>query len=198
MARGVVNGVLLVLFVGVLGLNLAMRPDPQVPNVEFLPEMVRTARYNAFSANPDLPGGSTLQPPPAGTIARGAMPLHFTTSPEDALRAGATLKNPLQADVAALERGAFVYQNFCQTCHGPGGSGNGPVPMRGFPAPPSLLAERALRMADGQMFHVVTYGQGNMASYAGQLSRDDRWKVVAFIRELQKKSAPAAAAGVQP
>jgi len=190
MSRVGVNGILLLLFMVVLFLNLALRPDPKTPNVEFLPEMVRTDRYNAYSGHPDLPNGSTLQPPVPGTIPRGQMPLHFTASPEDALRAGLELASPLPPDGEAIKRGRFVYQNFCQPCHGPGGSGNGPVSMRGFPAPPSLLAERALRMKDGQMFHVVTYGQGNMASYASQLSRKDRWKVVAFIRELQKHGAP--------
>jgi mono/diheme cytochrome c family protein len=178
--------------------NLALRPDPQTPNVEFLPEMVRTARYNAYSAHPDLPEGVTLKPPVAGTIARGQLPLHYAASPEDALRAGLELENPLPSGPESLARGEFVYQNFCQTCHGPSGSGNGPVPMRGFPAPPSLLAERALRMKDGQILHIVTYGQGNMASYASQLSREDRWKVVGFIRQLQKQAGADSAVGGQP
>ena len=67
--------------------------------------------------------------------------------------------------------------------------------MRGFPAPPSLLAPRAVQMKDGQMFHTVTYGQRNMASYASQLSREDRWKVIVYIRAMQKRAAvqPAAA-----
>jgi len=199
MSRAVVNSALLLLFIGVVLLNLGLRPDPVTPNVEFLPEMVRTARYNAYSAHPDLANGSTLQPPVPGTIARGQMPLRFVATPEDALRAGLELENPMPANQQTIERGEFVYRNFCQTCHGSGGSGNGPVAMRGFPAPPSLLAERALRMKDGQMFHIVTFGQGNMASYASQLSREDRWNVVAFIRQLQKQGAPVGStAGGQP
>jgi mono/diheme cytochrome c family protein len=199
MSRRVLNSVLLLLFIGVLLVNVALRPDPQTPNVEFLPEMVRTARYNAYSPHPDLPNRSTLQAPVAGTIARSQLPLHYAASPADALRAAAELTSPVRPDAKTLERGRFVYQNFCQVCHGPGGSGNGPVAMRGFPAPPSLLAERALQMKDGQMFHIVTYGQGNMASYAAQLSREDRWRAIAFIRQLQKQAAPTGvAAGGQP
>jgi hypothetical protein len=36
------------------------------------------------------------------------------------------------------------------------------------------------------MFHILTYGQGNMASYAGQLSVEDRWQVLLRVRELQQ------------
>lgn len=47
-------------------------------------------------------------------------------------------------------------------------------------------------MKDGQMFHVVTYGFGNMPSYAVQVSREDRWKAILHIRDLQRKEAAAA------
>jgi mono/diheme cytochrome c family protein len=39
-------------------------------------------------------------------------------------------------------------------------------------------------MKDGQLFHIITFGQGNMPSYAAQVDRDDRWKVVRFVRGL--------------
>lgn len=45
-------------------------------------------------------------------------------------------------------------------------------------------------MKDGQLFHILTYGQGNMPSYATQLSREDRWRVIVHVRSLQQ-TAPA-------
>ena len=62
--------------------------------------------------------------------------------------------------------------------------------MRGFPPPPSLLADQAVRLADGQIFHIVTYGQKNMPSYAAQVPLDDRWRVIAYVRSLQGGSQP--------
>jgi mono/diheme cytochrome c family protein len=47
-------------------------------------------------------------------------------------------------------------------------------------------------MKDGQLVHVLTYGQGNMASFASQLALDQRWRVIAYVRDLQAK-APAGA-----
>ena len=197
-ATRVLNGLLLLIFVALIGAHWVMRQDPTKPNAEFIPEMVRTPRYNAFAPNPNFPDGKTLQRPERGAIPRGYPPLHYTASPADALRAGEELRNSYSAaDAQAVQRGASVYNNFCQECHGPSGRGDGPVALRGFPAPPSLLADRAIKMNDGQIFHILTYGQNNMPSYAAQLTREDRWKVILFVRSLQRPAA-ALAAGGQP
>ena len=37
------------------------------------------------------------------------------------------------------------------------------------------------------MFHVLSYGQANMPSYASQVDRDDRWKAILYVRALQEK-----------
>jgi hypothetical protein len=42
------------------------------------------------------------------------------------------------------------------------------------------------------MYHLITLGQNNMPSYAAQVMRDDRWKVILFIRSLQAAAVPAA------
>jgi mono/diheme cytochrome c family protein len=63
------------------------------------------------------------------------------------------------------------------------------VPQRGVPLPASLTAENAVQMKDGQLFHVITYGQKNMPAHAGQIARADRWKVILYVRELQRQAA---------
>jgi mono/diheme cytochrome c family protein len=189
-SRRAVNVCLLLLLLTVVALTWLTGTDPGRPNQEFLPQMAHSPRYNTFSANPNFPDGQTQQPPVPGTVARGRMPLHYRATPEDALRAGEELHSLLKADdTRARQRGATVFTNYCQVCHGPGGKGDGPAVQRGVPPPPSLLAEKALRLKDGQMFHILTYGQGNMASYAGQLSREDRWYVILHVRALQKQVA---------
>lgn len=42
-------------------------------------------------------------------------------------------------------------------------------------------------MKDGQLFHILSYGQGSMSSFAPQLSHARRWDVINFIRDLQSK-----------
>jgi len=190
MSRGALNFVLLLAFLGSLGLHLATDRDLTQRNYEFMPEMVRSPAYETYAPNPNFENGITLQATQPGTIPRGPLPLHYEPTIEEAVRAGEELRNPFSAkDTDALARGAFVYKNYCSACHGPGGKGDGQVPQRGIPPPASLLAENAVEMKDGQMFHVLTYGWRNMPSPAPQVSRDDRWRVILYIRSLQKQAA---------
>ncbi len=193
MRRALLNLFLAVLLLGSAAANWLLRPDLSRPNMEFAPDMAHSPRYNAFAANPNFVDGKTLQPEPQASIPRGFTTLHYSATPEDALRAGNELTSPVSGE-AAVKRGEFVFQNFCATCHGTGGMGNGPVAQRGFPPPPSLLADKARKIKDGEMFHILTYGQNNMPSYASQISRQDRWDVIAYVRSLQQAApAPVAA-----
>lgn len=187
MRRQVANALLLVLTIAFLSLNLALRPDPSRRNFELFPDMARSVAYDTFAPNPNFADGKTLRELVPGTIVRGLMPLHYVATKDDAERAGRELLAPKfgASKAAARERGAVVFAAYCETCHGPAGLGDGLVAKRGFPAPPSLLAPRARAMADGQMFHILTYGQTNMPSYAAQVGRDDRWRVIAYVRTLQ-------------
>ena len=99
----------------------------------------------------------------------------------------------LQESVA---RGGEVYRVFCISCHGPGGAGDGPVAKRGFPPPPPLTTGKSAQMKDGQLFHILTYGQGSMAPMAAQLTRDRRWDVVNYVRLMQQEAAQAAQATI--
>lgn len=193
------NSALLLALLSLLGFNWWASPDQSQPNYEFLPQMAHGARYNAFSANPNFADGKTLREPAPGAIARGELPLHYTPTAADAARAGEELLLPASAgSVRARTRGEQVYKNFCAPCHGGDAAGMGPVTQRGVPPPPSLLAPHAAQMKDGQLFHILTHGQNNMAAYAGQISREDRWNVIAYMRALQAaKQPPAPAAPVK-
>lgn len=195
MGRIILNSFLLAALLISVSLSWLLTPNPARPNFEFLPQMAHAPRYNAFGPNPNFTNGATLQRSEPGTIPRELMPLHYAATLQDATRAGEELRSPLSADSQrARDRGGFVFANFCVVCHGPGGAGNGLVAQRGYPPPPSLLAEHAKKMKDGQLFHVLTYGQNNMPSYASQLSRDDRWSVILYVRAMQAAAAPASPA----
>lgn len=183
------NLLLLVCLVAVVALNWFVKPDPSRPNVEVLPEMVHSIPYNSFAANPNYPDGKTLRQPVKGTIPRGFRPIYYEATPEDALRAGEELVNPYPPDdKEALKRGEAVFTSFCRHCHGAAGRGDGPVVLRGYPGPPSFIAPDTLAKKDGQMFHIISYGQKNMPAHAAQLSPDDRWKVITYIRDLQRET----------
>ncbi len=178
------NLMLLLVLLAAIGANLAVDRDPAIPARDYFPEMVYSRAAESYAADSALGTGYTLQAPPDGTIARGASLVRYQATAADALRAGVELTAPAagQADAA---RGAVVFRSFCTPCHGEGGTGDGSVVSRGFPPPPSLLAPHARDMKDGQIFHVLTYGQMNMPAYASQIEVDDRWRAVAYVRQLQ-------------
>jgi mono/diheme cytochrome c family protein len=184
-----INLALVVAVVLVLALNLSVGTNPERPNMEFLPDMAHPVSYHSFAANSNFSDGRTLQSPVDGTVPRGHMPLHFGPGPEDALRAGKELKSPLlPEDKRAKQLGPVLFAHHCLVCHGPEGKGDGPVTLRGVPPPPSLLAEKTVATPDGQIFHVLTFGQQNMASYATHLSVEERWYVIDHLRAMQKQA----------
>ncbi|MEK6608675.1 MAG: cytochrome c [Myxococcota bacterium] len=171
-----------------LGLLGGCGGDVTRPGYEVMPEMMRSVPYDAFAPNPVTRDGKTLMAPAAGSIARGAAPFHYGPGPTEAARAGREVTSPIPPSAATLARGERVFQVFCSPCHGRGGDGDGPIVPR-FPAPPSLKAAHARSLADGQMFHVVTRGQGLMPSLASQVRPEDRWKAIQHVRSLQTAGA---------
>jgi mono/diheme cytochrome c family protein len=187
-ARGYVF-VALVVALLLAGLQRVTRVDRGRRNLEVFTEMVYSRAGESFSPSPVLPGGMTQQPLVAGVVPRGSLPLRFGPGTDEAQRAGRELESPLDpADASALEDGRRLYGIYCTVCHDAGGNGRGPVVLRGMVPPPSFHAVRATQMPDGEMFHVLTFGQGNMASYAAQLSVPERWRVLAYVRKLQEEA----------
>src|SRR5260370_30632468 len=91
-----------------------------------------------------------------------------------------------------LDRGQEGYNIYCSVCHGMTGNGDGMVARRGFnkPAPASYHQDRLRQAPVGHFFDVMTNGWGAMPSYASQISVEDRWKIIAYIRALQLSQMP--------
>ncbi len=180
------KSILYVIF-SIMGLYLFgqfLSRDIGSPNVEFLPEMVYSPAYSAYSENPNFPDRKTLQPPPEGSIPIGYLP-EYPDGELTAENAGEVLHNPLENHEIDLNRGAFIYAAFCQTCHGLNGDGDGPVTKRGVPPPPSIKTDKVHNMKDGELYYLISRGIGNMPGYDIQIKREDRWQVTEFIKTLK-------------
>ncbi len=193
-------------FIGVLGAGVILFTlltyltprDFTEPNLMILPGMVRSVPFDPFSANDIFPDGKTLRTPVAGTIARGFYPIDSSKSGQmaDAVRAGFSKLPP--GEISRLdERALQVFTTFCQPCHGTSGTGDGLIVGHGYPAPPALTAVNALKLKDGQMFNILTYGRGNMPALGHRVTREDRWLAIRHIRHLQQK-ADTVAGGAKP
>lgn len=164
----------------------ALRRNTAARNAEFPTQMQYSPAYLSQTANPVLPNGMTEQPPVAGTIPRGYRPFHYGPGQEEAERAGRELTNPFGPTPENLARGQQVYTNYCMVCHGATGAGDGPVIPK-YPNPPAYTTEKSKSLPDGTMFQVITLGRNNMPSHAAQVSAEDRWKAILYIRKLQGK-----------
>jgi len=178
--------VIIVFPVVVLGGLWAVRRDLTKPNWALPTQMAVSPAYLSQTANPVLPHGLTQQPPVEGTLARGATAFHYAATDQDRARAGKELRNPVRPTRQTLQQGQRVYETFCVPCHGAAGNGDGPLIPK-YPNPPNVRSEQTRKLSDGEMFHTITLGRKKMASFAAQLSVEERWQVIRYIRELQKK-----------
>jgi hypothetical protein len=149
--------------------------------------------------------------PVVGTIFRGEQaPFNLTKdNVGDTANyvASKLVKSPIDSlTPAQLVESERLYLINCGICHGKNLDGNGPLYKAGegpYPAKPATLVgdARYEAMPEGQMFYSVAYGKNLMGSYASQLSRKQRWEVIAYIKHKQKESkasaAPAADATVK-
>src|SRR5690606_9557919 len=117
--------------------------------------------------------------------------------------------NPLEINEATLLKGEALFNTYCAVCHGVEGKGDGPITqdrtlttktgsrqLENFPPPPNFQQSGGINssrgglmseLSDGKIYHTITYGVGLMGSHASQLSPEERWEVVAYVKELQKK-----------
>jgi len=186
MKRSLTWLVVILLPVVVVGGVRLMNRDVAVRNLQWPTQMQYSPASQSQTANPVLPYQMTAQPAVAGTVPRGFRPFHYGSEPAEADRAGRELKNPFPATSENLARGQYVFSNYCTVCHGATGAGDGPIIPK-YPNPPAYQTEKSKSLPDGAMFHVITLGRNNMPPHAAQVSADDRWKAILYIRKLQGK-----------
>lgn len=163
--------------------------EPASPGWEYMPDMVHSVAYDAFAPNPVTADRKTLRRPAEGTVPRGFRPFPYGPGPEEAERAGRELRNPLPPTPEVLARGEKLYGTFCRPCHGVTGQGDGPVTEK-FPPPPAYTSTGTRDLPPGRLYHVISQGSGRMPSYATQIDATDRWRLVHWVRTLQRAPTP--------
>lgn len=175
---------------------------------EFSRNMYDPIGYNPDQPNPNFANKQTAQVPPSGSVPVGFERFEYQNTLEDYTRAGAELTNPLELTDLNLAEGKALYNVYCAVCHGEQGRGDGPITkerelvtksgsrsLEQYPPPPSYTTSDAGNssrggamkdLTDGKIYHTIYYGLNMMGSHASQLSPDERWKVVMYVRELQK------------
>jgi mono/diheme cytochrome c family protein len=165
--------------------------------------MVDQPRYDPYEASPLFADGRSARPLQPGTVAYAAegslnandpalTGLDETGQPAQGFPASVTVDDKL------LAKGQERFDIYCIPCHGPAGEGNGKVTGFGFGKPPSLLADQAKALTNGDIFQIITNGRGKMWPYGYRVKADERWAVIAYVRALQLKNGAIKASDLTP
>lgn len=168
--------------------NLGCSKDHSKPNIELIQDMMESPAIKPQEYDENSPNHSGMRVPPVGTQPLGFVPYKYANSFEDATKN----KNPLAGDFSeeTLKVGLKFFQTNCLLCHGSAGEGgeNSSIGQKMALKPPSLLSEKIKKWTDGQIYHVITMGQGVMGPYASHIPQAYRWQVVNYVRHLQKEA----------
>jgi mono/diheme cytochrome c family protein len=145
--------------------------------------MQRQQKYKAYQASEFHADGLAMRTPPAGTVPYGAAvagPVLTGQGPDGRPVA----VSPVAPTPKLLATGRKRFDIHCALCHGVLGDGESQVALNmALRRPPSLHLYRDV--PDGYLYQVVSQGFGLMPSYAAELTPEERWAVVAYVRALQ-------------
>lgn len=157
------------------------------PPLEIFPDMDRQPKLRPQQPNLTFASGRSSQEPVPGTIARGD---HYENNPVNTgHEPGSTnfvASIPVPITEQLMARGQQRFQIYCLPCHGPQGDGNGIVKKYGYATVRSLHEKIVVTQNDGEIFNTITHGKLTMYPYGSQISVEDRWAIVAYVRALQR------------
>lgn len=159
------------------------------PNIELIQDMMDQVSVKAQDWDQSAPNHMANRIPPENTNPIGHKAIPYKNDPQ---MAGEKIMNPLAGQFSPdiIELGKAKYDIYCAVCHGDTMKGDGPVaPKMMVVKPPPLVSDKVKGYKDGRIFHVITFGQGVMGSYATQIHDvKSRWAIVNYIRMMQKKA----------
>jgi len=169
------------------------------PPIHLNPSMDNQPKVRPQSASTFFYDGSGMRQPVPGTVALDGLKEDTAFYTGKGADGQFVATSPVTVDDVVLERGKQRYTIYCQPCHDARGDGKGILFQRGNVPTATFHQEKLLKYTDGQIFDVMTNGQGLMPAYRWPIPTADRWAIIAYIRTMQRDrqaraaSAPAAA-----
>jgi len=154
----------------------ACEEDRTLTKLQYMPDM---------ADGPVAKVGRSFLLPPEGSVAYNA--IIYPKTIEEAEKFLLSPFNGVENKASVLKEGAHLFSLFCKHCHGPNAEGNGSI-VHKFPRPPNLMEERYKEKADGFFFYRITFGSALMPSLGHAIDAEERWKIIAHLRDLQEKA----------
>lgn len=196
-----------ILGIAVAGIALAgCRAGGENQGLEFAPQMYHSVAYEPltqitdsetkgniisnredgkgeyFNSNINNPHQMNMREPVANTVPRnkeGYLPHRYKAFE---IEEASTEKNPIKLTDGVLTDGKRLYQLYCTPCHGSGGLGDGKVgEIIGGVA--NLTGGAYVGLSEGHIYHVITKGKGRMGAHGSQITPENRWKIVHYVKQ---------------
>ncbi len=184
--RFILYNIALLFFVLLLTAGCYRGRPSKKPPIHIIPDMDSQPRYDTQEKSDFFEDDLAMRHPVSGTIAVG----HLRENPEyfsgkDA-RDRFVDENPVEINMPLLQRGQERYDVYCAPCHSRVGDGKGIMTNHGYIPPPTFHSERLRDIENGYLFDVISNGVRSMPAYSHQISINDRWAIVAYVRALQR------------
>jgi mono/diheme cytochrome c family protein len=201
----VLSGIALVAVFGFRGEKSTGSP------LEVFPDMVRQVKVRAQAPSGFFADGRGARTPILGTVPMGyEMPRPETmATPASAMAAPASRAHtafsagtdyydtgkmgdqwgtglPVDVTPALMQRGRERFNITCAMCHGATATGNGIAKQLGLTTVVTLQDDRIRKMADGEIFNTISNGKNTMMAYGSNLTVNDRWAIIAYLRAVQR------------
>jgi mono/diheme cytochrome c family protein len=186
---------LVAVLLGVLPVLLIARSrlvKSPTPRLDIFSDMDFQPKYKTQAASGFFADGRTMRPPVPGAVRWGAWE---TDERLDRGKVdGQFIKAfPMPPSRAMMDRGQQRFNIYCTPCHGWTGEGDGMTAQRATQrrdatwVPPVSLTSKLVREEQvGEIFQTISNGIRKMPSYAAQITPQDRWAIILYIRALQR------------
>ena len=181
--------------------------------IEVFPDMVRQPKVRAQAPLGFFADGRGARVPVAGTVPMGyempqassepspgaeTVPGEMNTQPHLGFSGGTDYYStgkmgtnwgtglPMTLTEKLIERGQQRFNINCAVCHGMTAAGDGITKQYGLATVVTLQDERIRKMADGEIFNTITHGKNTMLAYGPNITVNDRWAIIAYLRALQR------------
>ncbi len=197
-----IYGLIIVTCAAVVPLALAVKArhsKSDKPRIHIIQDMDAQPKYKAQRENPIFADGRADREALPGTVAVGHLNEddHFYRG-----RAGdgwaRTFPAQVELNEETMARGKASFGIYCTPCHGQAGLGDGMVHKRadalaqgGWIQPTNVTQEYVRNQTVGELFNSITNGVRNMPAYGPQITAEDRWAIIMYVRALQRSQAGA-------
>jgi len=172
------------------------------PPIEVFPDMDRQAKFHEQGATGFFGDRRMDREPVPGTVPHvtGEQEVYPHLSPDNRFRENDYLVTgksgpeafgdgiPIDVSGDSMRQGQEIYKIYCAMCHGESGNGKGVIADEryGYTTIASLLQTRIVDLPDGEIYNTITNGKNTMGPYGAKIRIEDRWKVVMYVRALQR------------